>query len=141
MKQVNFCVLCSIILLYKFCTFTYRPLYCPSTFSTVPSPETTATRSLPLNHFTECSSPHDFTSMGHVNTTDWPRSVETVSSENEKNIIIRLYFMTYLTDNLRIWNYRKKRALYNNSCRYISMITHLFIYNNYVLDPIYKKYP
>lgn len=59
---------------------TYRPVYCPSTFDTSPSPDTTATRSFPLNHLTECRSPQDVMSIGHVNTTDSPRNFDTVSS-------------------------------------------------------------
>lgn len=60
---------------------TYRPLYGPSTFASLPSPETTATRSLPLNHFNECKFPHDFTSMGHSSATVWPRNFDIVLSE------------------------------------------------------------
>lgn len=71
------------ICLYLNCT--YRPLYGPSTFVKLPSPDTTATRSLPLNHFNECKFPHDWTSIGHSSVTVWPRNFDIVlSGEREK---------------------------------------------------------
>jgi hypothetical protein len=65
--------------------FTYRSDNSPSVLTTSPSPEITAIRSLPLNHFTECSSPQVFASTGHVSVIVWPRRADTVSSENRKN--------------------------------------------------------
>ena len=48
-------------------------------FAISPSPLTTATLSFPLNHLTECKSPQDVTSKGHVNANGWPRNVDTDS--------------------------------------------------------------
>lgn len=63
---------------------TYRPLWAPSTCVKLPLPDTTATRSLPLNHFTECKFPHDWTSIGHSSATVWPRDFDIVLSVKQK---------------------------------------------------------
>lgn len=49
----------SLLLIEILKNCTYRPLNGLSTFVNAPSPDTTATRSLPLNHFNECKFPHD----------------------------------------------------------------------------------
>lgn len=54
----------------------------PSTFDTLPSPDSTAIRVEPLNHLMECSSPQFSTSTGHVRLTDWPRITGLISSIN-----------------------------------------------------------
>lgn len=75
---------------------TYRPNSCPSTLATAPSPETTAIRSWPLNHLTECNSPHVVTAIGHKRVASSPRIVETVLSgkknENNSISILVIYF-------------------------------------------------
>lgn len=62
--------------------FTYRALCKPSTFVLLPL--ITAIRSLPLNHFTEYNSPHDWMSIGHSSATVWPFNFDIVLSEMEK---------------------------------------------------------
>lgn len=79
MLFVHFCKSCASIL-NGIPIGTYLPLYGPSTFFKLPSPDTTATRSLPLNHFTECKFPHFFTSIGHSNSTVLPRGSDIVLS-------------------------------------------------------------